>query len=53
MAKRNIMDTAIQHLLEIQAVKPVPIEQQGSRYYSILFVTRKAWGGLFYDQFSI
>lgn len=38
------MDTAIQYLLEIRAVEPVPIEQQGNGYYYMLFVIQKAWG---------
>ncbi|XP_058020135.1 uncharacterized protein LOC131188700 isoform X2 [Ahaetulla prasina] len=45
-AKREIMDTAVQHLLNIGAVEPVPVHEQWSGYYSMLFVIQKALGGL-------
>ncbi|XP_058049789.1 uncharacterized protein LOC131203498 [Ahaetulla prasina] len=46
VTKREIMDTAVQHLLNIGAVEPVPVHEQWSGYYSMLFVIQKASRGL-------
>lgn len=40
-AKWHLMEAAIQHLLEIQTIEPVPQEHQGQGFYSILFVIQK------------
>ncbi|XP_058022754.1 polyhomeotic-like protein 1 isoform X6 [Ahaetulla prasina] len=44
-AKREIMDTAVQHLLNIRAVELVLVHEQWSSYYSMLFIIQKASGG--------
>lgn len=39
------METAIQHLLDIWVIQPVPEDKQRQGFYSILFVVPKAlWG---------
>lgn len=38
------METAIQHLLDIWAIQPVPEDQQKQGFYPILFVVSKALG---------
>lgn len=43
--KKVLMETAIQYLLEIQAIQPVPKGQQGQGFYSILFVVQKTSEG--------
>lgn len=42
--KRKSMETAIQHLLDIQGVEVVPVDQEVQGYYSMLFVIQKAPG---------
>lgn len=44
--KRGLMETAVQHLLDIQAIQVVPKGQQEQGFYSILFVVSKTsgWG---------
>lgn len=44
-AKRDLMDSAINHLLEIAAIRPVAPEYQGRGFYSLLFVIPKSSGG--------
>ncbi|XP_039189127.1 protein FAM117A isoform X2 [Crotalus tigris] len=38
------MNEAVQHLLHIRAIEPVPLDQRGQGFYSILFVVTKASG---------
>lgn len=44
--KRRFMETAIQHLIDIAAVEPVPVSEQGTGYYSMPFVVQKTSEGL-------
>lgn len=44
--KRNFMEAEIQHLLEIEAIEPVPSGQERTGVYSILFLVSKSSGGL-------
>lgn len=43
------MDAEIQHLLDICTIEPVPVEQRGTGFYSLLFLVAKrsgAWRGI-------
>ncbi|XP_039189596.1 kelch-like protein 14 isoform X2 [Crotalus tigris] len=42
--QQGLMQEAIKHLLEIQAIEPVPPDHKGGGFYSILFVVPKASG---------
>lgn len=43
--RRSLMEAAVEHLLDIRAIQPVPEDQQRLGLYSILFVVPKvSWG---------
>lgn len=39
------MDAKVQHLLDIKAIEPVPVGQEQTGFYSILFLVPKSSGG--------
>lgn len=43
---RDLMAAEISHLLEIKAIELVPSDQQGTGFYSILFLVPKSSGGV-------
>lgn len=43
--KQQLMAAMIQHLLDIHAIVLVPKEQEGTRFYSTLFLVPKSSGG--------
>lgn len=45
LSKQALMEAEIQHLLQIQAIEPVPPEHQGTSFYSIFFLLPKSSGG--------
>lgn len=45
IGKRNLMEAEVQHLLDINAIEPVPTGQEGRGFYSILFLVQKSSGG--------
>lgn len=43
--KRGLMEAEIQHLLDTRAIEAVPKDQEGTDFYSILFLMPKSSGG--------
>lgn len=43
--RRILMDSIVNHLLEIRVILKVPEDQLGQRFYSLLFIVPKSSGG--------